>query len=295
MRIFIFGKADIFGNIALNRLLEGLTRDHVVDVLLSDHVVDCERQNLGQYLVAHERDFPLEVFFPQVDALGSPEKAQRLTFEGLRKKYGLELPVVGNVNKPDVVERVRAWKPDVVISCRHDYVFKQELISIPSCGFYNLHPGELPTYRGLSATFWTMLDGKSEGSCAFYQIDPGIDTGPVVENARIPLDYSRSLFWNISRVYLGGIAAFLGSLTKLCTGPLPNKGQDHSKACYFSSPSAEDYENFLSRGNHLLLEEDYMDILATYLPEGRDDPLLHQLRSSLPHSAPLGAMQAVAG
>lgn len=290
MRILIFGKADILGNLALNRLLGRLHGEHHLEVLLSDHVVDCERgAPHGDWLVALERDFPLEVFFPAVDALPCVNGAANLTFEGLAGRFDVTVSMVGNVNEEQVVARVRDYAPDVILSCRHDYIFGPELISIPPCGFYNLHPGALPEYRGLSATFWTMLEGRGHANCTFYQIDPGIDTGPVVHLAPVRIDYSRSFMWNLSRVYLAGADAFLDNLGRLCRGPLPASEQDERASRYFSSPMDEDYRAFLAKGFSVADREDYLQFLGSYLPGGRRDPLLVELEPRLPRRADFGA------
>lgn len=291
MRILLFSKADILGNINLNRLLKELTPHHEVEVILSDYVFDSERQApQGDYLVTMERDYPQEVFFPAISNAPAPQTTKRLSFTGLQQYYHLEMPVIDDINAPDVVERVRSWQPDVALSCRYDLLFKDELIGIPSAGFYNLHPGSLPSFRGLWATFWTMLEGKSDACCTFYHIDQGIDTGPVVQQAIVPIDYSRSLFWNTSQVYLGGVEAFLASLPELERGPLPTTPQNESAARYFTSPQEQDFRQFSDRGNHLMLENDYLEILSTYLPEGRKNPLLEQLRDELPTLQPLVAI-----
>ncbi|MBU1249245.1 MAG: hypothetical protein KKB70_11135 [Proteobacteria bacterium] len=289
MRILIFGKADLLGNIALNSLMRHLHEEHHLGVFLSDYVVDCEREApLSDWLVAHERDFPLNVFFPALDALESTNGAKNLTFTALQQRYETPIAMVEQVNSDETVTQVRDYAPDVILSCRHDLIFGPEIIGIPPCGFYNLHPGSLPEYRGLSATFWTMLDDHIAANCTFYQIDPGIDTGPIVHREEISLDYSRSLIWNLSRVYLGGVQAFLRHLPNLCQGPLDSIPQDAGRSRYFSSPTADDYEKFQEKGYQVLLPEDYLEILATYLPDGRSDPLLSEFARKLPRKQDFG-------
>ncbi|MGE4504868.1 MAG: formyl transferase [Desulfovibrionaceae bacterium] len=293
MRILLFGKADLHGNMAMNELVRRLQPGHELRIILSDYVVDCEREaRYSDWLVALERDFALDVFFPALDTIalrtGPGQTPLNRTYKELADATGVPISLEGNPNEPEVLERVRAFAPDVALSCRHDYIFKPEIISVPPCGFYNLHPGALPEFRGLSAPFWTMLEGRAEAACTFYHIDPGIDTGPVVRLAEVPIDYSRSLIWNQSRVYRAGVEAFLECLDGFARGPLPQQTQEQGRKRYFSAPGEADFAAFLARGNEVVLTADYLELLGTYLPGGESDPLIGELASRLPDPASFG-------
>jgi len=56
----------------------------------------------------------------------------------------------------------------------------KEAISRFKNGIINIHPAIIPEYRGLDAGLWALLENGPVGVSA-YQVDEGIDTGPVIK------------------------------------------------------------------------------------------------------------------
>lgn len=284
VKIVLCAKYDLAGNLALNRLVRALAPRHEVHVILSDYVLKQERQNpLAAFLVAHERDIPVERFFPWLDRvvpsiIGVNGRFIPGTMTRLAAECGVSLRTCGRARSPETIATIETLAPDVIISCRYDYIFPEEVLVIPRLGAYGLHPGRLPHIQGLCGPFWAMRQGHRHSGCTVFRIDAGIDSGDVIEIGWNEIDYSRSLLWNFVHTYFAGIAALLRLLPELEAGrPLEGIPQDPTLRQYYSYPSEEDFAQFIREGGQLVSSADYRELLSWYLPGGRDDPRINDL------------------
>jgi len=62
--------------------------------------------------------------------------------------------------------------------------FNQTMIDIPKYKIVNVHPSPLPKYRGATPGPWQIINGESDSSVTFFQIDALPDHGPII--AQIP-------------------------------------------------------------------------------------------------------------
>ncbi|MEM1085833.1 MAG: phosphoribosylglycinamide formyltransferase [Verrucomicrobiota bacterium] len=51
----------------------------------------------------------------------------------------------------------------------------------------NIHPSLLPAYPGLMAWKQAVDDGASESGCTVHFVDEGMDTGPIILQAKVPV------------------------------------------------------------------------------------------------------------
>jgi methionyl-tRNA formyltransferase len=281
LRIAICVKQDLAGNLALNRLVRTLAGRHEIHVILSDHVLTAERANpLAACLLEHERDMPLECIFPWLDEQfprGCPDAYQ--TVSGLAATYGISFELWGRARTPQTITNMRRLAPDLIISCRYDYIFPDEIIRIPRLGAYGLHPGLLPQIQGLCGPFRAMQMRHARTGCTLFHIDEGIDSGAVVDIGWNDIDYSRSLLWNFVGTYFAGIDVLNRHLPILEQGKrLPGVVQNSAERQYYCYPSEDEFRTFLGADGALVDLRDYLELLSLYLPKGMQDQRMKELR-----------------
>lgn len=71
--------------------------------------------------------------------------------------------------------------------------------------FLHMHSGYLPAYRGSTTLYYAILNGDPPGVTAIF-LDPGIDTGPIIERRRYPVPPE---WMDVDRVYDSAIRADL--------------------------------------------------------------------------------------
>lgn len=282
MKIVVCAKKDLAGCVALNRLLTGLVARHEVFVVLSDYVLDAECSNAyAASLVAHERSMVLDHILPWFEArFPKGNAASCQTYLGLQQRHNIRMEQWGPMKSAQSRQRMRELAPDVVISCRYDYVIPEDVIDMPLLGTYGMHPGALPDLQGLCSPFRAMEHGHARSGCTLFHLDAGLDTGPIVEIGWWPIDYQRSLLWNFVHTYFAGIDTLLRHLPVLEAGcELSTCVQSTEGRQYFSYPTEAEFRSFTQKVAPLVLAEDYYEILSWFLPGGLADPALPELRS----------------
>jgi methionyl-tRNA formyltransferase len=89
---------------------------------------------------------------------------------------------VADPNSDSGVQLLTDLAPDVIV-LGTTRILKPNVLSIPSMGVLNPHPGLLPDYRGLDVLHWAVYNGHPLGVTVHF-LDPGIDTGPSVVGGR---------------------------------------------------------------------------------------------------------------
>ena len=93
--------------------------------------------------------------------------------------------LTGPLNGPRMRRDLARLSPDVLVLARCSLV-SPEVLAIPREGTVNVHPALLPWLRGNSPLAHAMLRGVPLGATTF-RVDPGIDTGAVLERRLVPL------------------------------------------------------------------------------------------------------------
>ncbi|MGL4650224.1 MAG: methionyl-tRNA formyltransferase [Caldilineaceae bacterium] len=94
------------------------------------------------------------------------------------------------------VETLRAWAPDLLVVAAYGLILAPRVLSLPTFGCLNVHASLLPAGRGASPITQVLLEGAREAGVSLMLMDPGMDTGPVLVQARLavaPADTTESL------------------------------------------------------------------------------------------------------
>lgn len=165
-----------------------------------------------------------------------------------------KVPVIQiwDVNDSRIIGRIKKYKPDLFISIFFNQIFKADILKIPSLGVVNFHPAYLPTYRGVSPTFWVLANKEKETGVTLHTIDnKEIDMGRIISQRKIkilPDDSETSLY---RRCALQGIEMLQEMMDNLhynkdFFNSLP-KGKVKFGS-YYSIPKKEAVEKFLKLG-----------------------------------------------
>jgi len=268
MKIIICVKRDLEGCIALNYLLKHI-ESHDYHVILSDKFTQTERQvKQSADFIFYERDLLIYQIFPLLEKSCKGEYlSEYLTFNQIQKKYNIPIVISDDINSRYWEEYIRKIKPDIILSIRNDFIFKKNIMDIPGLGIYNIHPGALPEYRGVYASFRAMFNGEKRAGCTLHKVDKGIDTGPVIGIKTMAVDYSKSVLWHMCQLYPLGIDLVKELLIKFETHEeVETFLQDESKKRYYTFPSFEEFNMFSLKGYKLIDNQEYLEILEKFKP-----------------------------
>ena len=115
----------------------------------------------------------------------------------------LSIPVI----QPDdfkgqiILNQLSQFNPDVIVVAAYGKLLPKTVINLPRYGCINIHPSLLPKYRGSSPVQEAILSGDEYTGISMMLIDEGLDTGPILTKAQIPItsnDNSSSLMTKLS-------------------------------------------------------------------------------------------------
>jgi phosphoribosylglycinamide formyltransferase 1 len=121
----------------------------------------------------------------------------------------------GDVNSPEVIARVMAAEPDLLV-CYGTSLVRGPLLEQFAGRFLNVHLGLSPWYRGSGTNIWPLIEGRVHMvGATFMHIDSGIDTGPILHQIRAevalgdsPHSIGNRLIRKMTDSYADLIAAF---------------------------------------------------------------------------------------
>lgn len=73
-------------------------------------------------------------------------------------------------------------------------IIKESVFSIPALGSINLHQGLAPFYRGGPTVFWELFNGEREVGITIHFVAAKVDTGDIVLQKTVPLEYDFSRY-----------------------------------------------------------------------------------------------------
>jgi methionyl-tRNA formyltransferase len=104
---------------------------------------------------------------------------------GAAPPHDVEIREVDSVNGPQALQLLRALRPAVVV-VSGTRILSRAVLGATEAPFINLHAGITPRYRGVHGGYWALHDGDPENAgVSVHLVDPGVDTGPVLYQARI--------------------------------------------------------------------------------------------------------------
>ncbi|MFM8453891.1 MAG: methionyl-tRNA formyltransferase [Gammaproteobacteria bacterium] len=88
---------------------------------------------------------------------------------------------------PEMVSMLSALKPEIMVVVAYGLILPQNILDIPKLGCINIHASLLPRYRGASPITASLLHADLTTGISLMQMDAGLDTGPVLYQAEIPI------------------------------------------------------------------------------------------------------------
>jgi methionyl-tRNA formyltransferase len=109
----------------------------------------------------------------------SPSGFKGASFETQAKKMGAPVWPAGLVKDPAFAAQVRERGVDILLNVHSLYLMHEAVLTAPTVGAFNLHPGPLPRYAGLGAPLWAVYRGESSYGVTLHWMTPRVDAGPI--------------------------------------------------------------------------------------------------------------------
>jgi methionyl-tRNA formyltransferase len=136
------------------------------------------------------------------------------------------------IKSPDSLELFKRVAPDVVVILAYGQIISARLIEIPRLSWINLHGSLLPKYRGAAPINWAIVNGETSTGLTTMQIDPGLDTGPMLLTYETPVGPDETAPELTARLAEAGGPLMAETLRKLDLGEIAPQPQDNSQATF---------------------------------------------------------------
>lgn len=134
----------------------------------------------------------------------------------LQRGIPVEQPV--SLRNEEAQAMLRAYDLDVLVVVAYGLILPQAVLDMPRAGCLNIHASLLPRWRGAAPIHRAIEAGDTETGVCIMQMDAGLDTGGVVDEARLPILATESTAQLHDRLAALGAERIVAVLQKLAAG-----------------------------------------------------------------------------
>lgn len=150
------------------------------------------------------------------------------------ESYKLPFYFVLNHNSKQTIDLIRYLDIDLVVNAGTPRILGHDILSAPSIGILNCHPGILPFFRGCTCVEWAVYLDKPVGNTVHF-MNSSIDQGPILTTESLSFSKSDSYCDVRSKVFQSGINLMSKMVSKFLSSDSPNVySQDPSQGNYFN-------------------------------------------------------------
>ncbi|MDR0528949.1 MAG: methionyl-tRNA formyltransferase [Zoogloeaceae bacterium] len=149
-------------------------------------------------LLAETSRYEVALVLTQPDRpAGRGMKCQASPVKRLAERHGLEVFQPHSLKENEEARlRLAASRAEIMIVAAYGLLLPPEILSLPRLGCLNIHASLLPRWRGAAPIQRAILAGDAQTGVCLMQMEEGLDSGPVLARAAVPIlatDTSASL------------------------------------------------------------------------------------------------------
>jgi methionyl-tRNA formyltransferase len=143
-----------------------------------------------------------------------------------------------SMNEQGMLQTVQSWRPDAFLVAGWYHIVPRRWREVAHA--YGLHASLLPDYSGGAPLVWAMINGESRTGITLFQMDDGVDSGPIAAQAEVPIRPDDTIATLYARIEERGIELLGFALPKLADGTLQLRTQDESRRRVVPQRAPED-------------------------------------------------------
>lgn len=147
-----------------------------------------------------------------------------LSYDETCARLGIPLYKVRNINEPESVNLLRSLDLDLAFVIGWSQILRPEALRTARIGMIGAHASLLPRHRGRAPVNWAIIRGETETGNSLIWLDPEVDRGDIIDQARIPIspyDTCQTIYEHVAESNRVMILRALGQLSKGVRPGLP--------------------------------------------------------------------------
>jgi methionyl-tRNA formyltransferase len=133
--------------------------------------------------------YPISAVLTQPDRpVGRGQKLAMPPVKALAVEHGIPVHQPQRLRgDAEMIQTLRDLAPDLIIVVAFGQILPREVLDIPRHGAINVHASLLPRFRGAAPIQWALLNGDAETGVDTMLMEEGLDTGPILLEAKTPI------------------------------------------------------------------------------------------------------------
>ncbi|MGQ4536317.1 methionyl-tRNA formyltransferase [Dermabacteraceae bacterium P13264] len=156
------------------------------------------------------------------------------------EELGLPVHTPRSLRGEEAEALVRSFAADAVAVVAYGLLVPENLLSVPTHGWINLHFSELPKWRGAAPVQRAVLAGEREIALTAFKIEVGMDDGDVIATEPAVLGEFETSGEALARLGVEGAPLLSRALHSLADGSATFTPQDHAAATRAAKLSVEE-------------------------------------------------------
>lgn len=87
----------------------------------------------------------------------------------------------------EALELIDSIEADIIVVVAYGFIIPENILNSKKYGCLNIHPSELPKYRGAAPLQRTIINGEVTTAVCIMQMDAGLDTGDIILQEKFDL------------------------------------------------------------------------------------------------------------
>ena len=145
------------------------------------------------------------------------------------EKNSIDFVEAEDVNAADCVEKIAAYKPDLIIVIALGQKIGNELINMPPKGAINVHASLLPKYRGAAPVNWAIVNGETQSGNTIITLAEKMDAGSILGQNETAIGADETAGHLHGRLAKMAAPLLLETIGKIEDGSVVYTCQDNSK------------------------------------------------------------------
>lgn len=184
-------------------------------------------------------DFEIVAVFTQPDkAVGRRQIITPPPIKTLALKQGLKVFQPERIKNE--IETIKNLQPDLIVVIAYGQIIPPMILDLPVHGCLNVHASLLPKYRGAAVLNAPILNGDAATGVTIMKMEAGLDTGPILRQAKIQLNGRETLEEVHDRLAQLGAELLAPTIIDFTAGKIKPQAQDEALATYVKILKKED-------------------------------------------------------
>lgn len=154
------------------------------------------------------------------------KKVQPTPVQQRAEQLGLTVRTPARLREPAEQEAFAALDADIAVVAAYGLILPQAILNAPARGCINVHASLLPRWRGAAPVHRAILAGDEVTGVTIMQMEAGLDTGPMLMRAELPIGgrNAAELTEDLAKLGAGLIVDYLADPANAPPEPQPDDG-----------------------------------------------------------------------